>query len=375
MTMRCKRGRGATGAALATTLVAALVVAGCRAESAGPAADGAVPEPVRPVRVATVALESAADVVRYPAVIRPRVEADVGFRIAGKVVERLVSVGARVEAGTVLARLDPVDIELQVRATEAQLASARADAANARAEFDRYRRLRADDWASQQEFERRKATLEKAEARVREVEAQLRVVVNSARYATLTADGPGTVTEVLVEPGQVVAQGRTAFRIARLGEVEAVANVPEHQVGGLDTRDLAVELWALPGVSLPGRLRELSPSADAATRTFQARVTLADPPPAVQLGMTATLVATLPRGGPVARLPMTALTQSGSDPAVWVVHPEAGRLELRPVQVAAFAGEEVVVAGGLTDGEAVVSAGVHKLDAGQKVRVWTEPRP
>ncbi|WP_051340808.1 efflux RND transporter periplasmic adaptor subunit [Azospirillum halopraeferens] len=372
MTTRRMRGRGRGVGTAGMLMAAALAVAGCRAESAAPA-DAAAADAVRPVRVATVVLETAADVVRYPAVIRPRVEADVGFRIAGKVVERLVGVGARVEAGTVLARLDPADIELQVRASEAQLASARADAANARAEFARYGRLRAGDWASQQEYERRKATLDKAEARVREVEAQLRVVTNSALYATLTADGPGVVTEVLVEPGQVVAQGRTAFRIARLGELEAVANVPEHQVGGLETRDLGVELWALPGVSIRGALRELSPSADAATRTFQARITLADPPAAVQLGMTATLVATLPRGGPVARLPATALAHSDGAPAVWVVDPREGRLELRPVRVAAYAGDRIIVADGLKDGEAVVSAGVHKLDAGVKVRVWTEP--
>jgi len=268
------------GGALPLLALTALGLAGCKSE-----ANTAVPaEEMRPVRVATVKLQAADDTVRYPAVIRPRVEADVGFRIAGKVVERLVSVGARVEDGTPLARLDPTDVELQVRAAEAQLASARAEAANARADFQRYTQLRQGDWATQQEYDRRKAAQDKADARVHEAEAQLKVVANSARYTTLLADGPGVVTEVLVEPGQVVAQGRTAFRIARLGELEAVANVPEHQVAGIAERALAVELWSLPGVSVRGSLRELSPSADAGTRTFQARVTLDAPPPAVQIG-------------------------------------------------------------------------------------------
>ncbi|NYZ17370.1 efflux RND transporter periplasmic adaptor subunit [Azospirillum sp. RWY-5-1] len=358
--------------ALVALGLAAPGLAGCKAEADSAAAPA---EEVRPVRVATVVLRPADDVARYPAVIRPRVEAEIGFRIAGKVVERLVSTGARVEEGTPLARLDPTDVELQVRAAEAQLASARADAANARADFQRYTQLRQGDWATQQEFDRRKAVLDKADAHVRETEAQLKVVANSARYTTLLADGPGVVTEVLVEPGQVVAQGRTAFRIARLGELEAVANLPEHQVAGLPERALAVELWSLPGVSLPATLRELAPGADAGTRTFQARVSLREPPPAVQIGMTATLVAVQGRGGAVARLPMTALTQRGHDPAVWVVDPDAGKLELRPVQVAAFAGGEVVVAGGVRDGERVVTAGVHKLDPTVKVRVWAEPAP
>lgn len=360
------------GGALPLLALAALGLAGCKAGAEGAAAPV---EEVRPVRVATVKLQPADDVVRYPAVIRPRVEADVGFRIAGKVVERLVNVGARVDEGTPLARLDPTDVELQLRAAEAQLASAKADAANARADFQRYSQLRQGDWATQQEFDRRKAAQDKADARVREAEAQVKVVANSARYTTLLADGPGVVTEVLVEPGRVVAPGSTAFRIARLGELEAVANVPEHQVAGLPERALAVELWSLPGVAVDAALRELAPSADAGTRTFQARVTLTAPPPTVQIGMTATLVAVKGRGGAVARLPMTALTQRGHDPAVWVVDTDAGKLELRPVQVAAFAGGEVVVAGGVRDGERVVTAGVHKLDPSVKVRVWAEPAP
>lgn len=336
----------------------------------------AAPEP-RPVRVATVKLESSADVVRYPAVIRPRIEADVGFRVAGKVVARLVEVGTRVEPGTPLAKLDPTDIQLQVRASQAQLESAKADAANARSDHQRYAQLRQGEWTTKQEFDRRRTALEKAEAKVHEIEAQLRVLNNSLQYTTLLADAPGVVTAVLAEPGQVVAQGQAAVRVAKLGEVEAVANIPEQQVAGLPQRALSVELWAQPGQSIRGILREVSPSADPGTRTYQARVTLADPPPGVQLGMTATLITRQERGGAIARLPMSAVTQSGMAPAVWVVAPGGGsegeRLELRPIAVAAFAGDLAIVAEGLKDGERVVTAGVHKLDAGQKVRVWAEP--
>ncbi len=363
--------RSARGMAVAVgALALAGALSGCKETHS--AAAPTEPE-TRPVRVATVTLEPATDSVRYPAVIRPRVEADVGFRVGGKVVARLVEVGTRVEPGMVLAKLDPTDLQLQTKASQAQLASAQSDAANARSDFARYSSLRQGEWTTRQEYDRRKTTLDKAESKVREVEAQLRVLANAMQYATLVADSTGVVTASLVEPGQVVAQGQTALRVARLGEVDAVANIPEQQLGDLSKRRLSVELWSQPGSAIAGSLRELSPSADPGTRTYQAKIALDQAPPGIQLGMTATVTAKLDHGGMVARLPISALTQRDQKPAVWVVAPSANSLELRPVAIAAYAGDLAIVAGGLKDGEHVVTAGVHKLDAGQKVRVWTEP--
>jgi RND family efflux transporter MFP subunit len=358
--------------------------------SAGPSAE------VRPVRTTAVRLEPAEEVVRYAAVIRPRIESDLGFRVGGKMVERLVDVGARVEEGMALARLDPTDIALQVRAAEAQLASARADEANARTEHQRYTQLRQGEWTSRQELERRLTTLEKAAAHVHEIDAQLAVLRNTATYTTLKADSRGVVTAVLAEPGQVLPLGQAVLRVARDGAMEAVASIPEQQIARFADHRLEVEVWSLPGSAVPARLREIEPSADPGTRTYRARVALVDPPPpAIQLGMTATLVArhtVAPE--PVARLPLSALvaaapttgtgTSTGTGataPAVWVVG-EGGRLERRPVRVLAYAGDIAVIAGclkdsclkdgGLKDGERVVTAGAHKLDAGQSVRLWTE---
>ncbi|WP_376961802.1 efflux RND transporter periplasmic adaptor subunit [Azospirillum sp. A26] len=366
------RERRLASAVMATTalLTVAGLLAGCNeTQSASTPAEAEV----RPVRVATVTLEPLVDSVRYPAVIRPRVEADVGFRVGGKVTARLVEVGTRVEPGMPLARLDPTDLQLQIRASQAQLASAKADAANARSDFQRYASLRQGEWTTRQEYDRRKTTLDKAESKVREVEAQLRVLDNSAQYATLVAEEAGIVTATLIEPGQVVASGQTALRVARLGSLEAVANIPEQSVAALPRQKLAVELWSHPGQSIAGRLREVSPSADANTRTFQAKIALTDPPPTVQLGMTATVIAAADHGAPIARLPLSALAQREQKPAVWVLSAPDDRLELRPVTVAAYAGDLALIGGGLKDGERVVTAGVHKLDAGQKVRVWTEP--
>jgi len=336
-----------------------------------PSAATVMPEP-RPVRVTTVHLESAVETARWPATLRPRVEADLGFRVGGKVITRLVNVGDRVEAGAPLARLDTADLELAVKAAKAQLTSAKADAGNARSEYERYSKLRSDGWSTPQVLDQRRTAAEKAAAVVRQIESDLDSKTNSLNYTTLFADGPGVVTATSIEPGQVVAAGQAAIRVARLGELEAVANVPENAVADLRDRSLTVELWSMPGV-VTGSLREVSPSADTATRTFQAKVSLAAPPAEARIGMTATVVSTARSGGTIARLPIASLTRSGTEPAVWIVDADKGALELRPVKVAAYAGNEVVLAQGVREGDRVVAAGVHKLDAGQKVRVWTEP--
>lgn len=326
-----------------------------------------------PVRVAAVHLRRADQAVRYSAVIKPRIEADMGFRVAGKLLTRLVDVGATVKEGTPLARLDPADFELQASAIDAQLASARATAVNAHDDFARAEQLLKDGWITRQNYDTRRATMETAQARVREMEATLKVARDNSRYTILVADGDGVVTAVLAEPGQVLAQGQTVFRIARLGEVEAVADIPEQDVAHLSSAHLSISLWALPGAAIEGKLRELAPSADAATRTYRAKITLVAPPPQVQLGMTATVTASQVQAGSAALLPMTSLTKQGANPAVWVLNDAKDGLALRPVTVAAYFGDQVAIADGLKEGELVVTAGVQKLDAGQKVRVWTEP--
>lgn len=364
-----RQSRLRTGAALAPVALtlAALILAACQ-----PGGSAATAAPPRPVRALTATLAPQQDVARYAAVIKPRVEADLGFRVAGKVTARLVETGQRVERGQPLARLDPADIELQIKASRAQLASARADAENARVDYLRYQKLKQGEWTTTQERDRRKTLQDKADAHVREVEASLNVLVNSLEYATLQADGPGVVTATLVEPGQVVAAGQTAIRVAREGEMEAVANIPEHRLGGLDQRRLTVELWAQPGRTIPAQLREVAPMADAGARTFQVRVSLIDPPPGVQLGMTATLLADDPAGAPVAVLPLAALVQDGGRPAVWLVEPGENRALLRPVTVAAYEGDAAVISAGLNNGDRVVTAGAHKLIAGEKLRIWVE---
>lgn len=332
----------------------------------------AAPQP-RPVRVATVAVEASAPAARYAAVIRPRIETDLGFRISGKMVERLVEVGQRVVSGQPLARLDPSDLDLQVKATEAQLASAQADAANAAGDFRRAAALKRGGWTSGQTYDHTQAAHERAKARVAELQASLTVLRNSSRYAVLTADAEGVVTASLAEPGQVLAAGQPAVRLARLGEMEVVADIPEQQASSLAEHVLSVEAWSLPGVTFAAVLREVAPAADPTTRTYRLRATLQTPPAELQLGMTATLIAQPHRSVPVARIPLTALAQQGDQPAVWIVNERGDGVALYPVQVVAYAGDWAIIGGGLSGGERIVSAGVHMLDAGQRIRVWREP--
>lgn len=329
---------------------------------------------IRPVRVQAVTLAGERQEIAYAGTVKARIESDIGFRIGGKLVQRLVDVGARVQSGQALAKLDPQDVQLQVRSQEAQLASAEADAANAKADFDRYAKLKSGDWVSASEYDKRRTSAAVAAARVRELRSQLSVSRNSADYAVLTADAAGIVTAVLAEPGQVVSQGQAVVRVARTGEVDVVAAIPENQLGTLDGAAMTAELWSRPGERFAGSLREIAPSADPATRTYQVKVSLASPPPGLQLGMTATLHVARPAGVPVAELPLTALHQAGKDPAVWVLAASGDRVQLRPVQVGAYGQDKVTILAGLSEGEKVVTAGAHKLDANQRVRVWQEPQ-
>lgn len=351
---------------LVAIVSSALLLASCEP------APVAAPLP-RPVRVATVTLEPSAPAARYAAVVRPRIEADLGFRINGKLVQRLVEVGQRVTAGQALARLDPIDLELQVKATEAQLASARADAANAEADWRRAASLKGGGWTSGQSYDRAKATHERAQARLTELQASLAVLRNNKAYAVLTADADGVVTAVLAEPGQVLDVGQPAIRLARLGEMEVEADIPEHQTAALAGNRLSVEAWSLPGVTIAASLREMAPAADPVTRTYRVRATLTAAPAELQLGMTATLIATPPHSIAVARIPLTAVTQQGDRPAVWIIADSEDRVELRPIEIAAFAGDWAIVRTGLGGGERIVTAGAHKLDAGQRIRIWRDP--
>jgi RND family efflux transporter MFP subunit len=343
-------------------LAAAALLAGCQAEATAPTR-----QPERPVQVQRVSFDNGSTAREFVGVVRARYETDLGFRVAGKIVTRVVNVGDRVQAGDVVARLDPADLKLQVQSAEAELAAATSNLAQASSDYERYSTLKARGYASVADFDRKKAANDEAEGRLERARRSLDLARNQLAYADLTADADGVITATLAEPGQVVAIGQGVARLAHRGEKEAVVALPETQLGDARNAKATVRLWADRDRSFAARLRELSPQADAATRTYAARFTIVDADDTVAFGMTATVRLTQAADSKVARLPLSAILNRGSGPSVYVVD-ASGALLLRPVTVAAFTEDAALVTDGVGEQEKVVTLGVQKLEAGLRVR-------
>jgi RND family efflux transporter MFP subunit len=369
--MRLLKQRSALKLATPFLAVAVLAAAGFavfawRADAARPAASDA---PLRPARVAQIAYHTGSRSLVLAATVVPRVESTLGFREPGKVVERLVDVGATLHAGDLIARLDPADYKLAVDNARAALASAQSDYVRAKADHERYLALRNTAAFMPQTLDQRRSTAETARARVEQAQSQLETAEHNLVYTELRADAAGVVTAVQAEAGQVLAQGQGVVRVARTGELEILVGVPEHRLGLVrQASEASFELWSEPGHHYRARLRELSPSADPTTRTYAARFTVLEQPDFIGLGMTATLAFARTDPQPVAEVPLSAIFQWGTQPAVWVVDRTSGAIELRPVVVARWRDDTAMLASGVKDGELVAIAGVHKLESGDKVK-------
>lgn len=321
--------------------------------------------------------------------VRPRVEAEIGFRTGGKVTERLVELGQAVRAGQPLARLDPADYQLAVQAAAELQRAAEVDATQAASDAARFRRLLADGSVGAADAERQQARADAAAARLVQAQRQSEVARNRVSYTVLTAPFDGIVTAVRFETGQLVSDGHSVLSLARPGELEIVVDVPESLVTDLKSWQ-AIALAGAPGnpaatKPVPLKLRELAPSANAATRTSRARYAPSSAADAatLRMGMTAQVQLRQPGRASGAELPVGALlmTSAGSAaasaagtlvPAVWQVDASTGALRRQPVQLISQTTDHVRVAG-LTDGALVVTVGAQKLDAGMTVRAV--PRP
>lgn len=347
-------------AALAALLLSALV-AGCSkpVEKA---------EDIRPVRVQVLSAAQVEVLAEFPGDVRARVESKLGFRVGGKIVSRKVNLGDVVKRGQVLMQLDPQDLRLAQAQANAGLAAARSNHALAQAELKRYQDLRDKNFVSQAVLDAKISAYQAAKASLEQATAAYQGQSNQAGYATLVADVAGVVTGVDAEVGQVVASGATVVRLAQTGDKEVVIAIPEDKVAGLrDVTDIRVRIWANPKDVIAGKLRELSPIADAATRTYTARIAIPQAPPEVRLGMTAYVTFTAKSPNAMLKVPLTALWQDKGATAVWVV--ENGVVRLAPVQVAGPSGDAILLAGGVVPGQAIVTAGVNSLKPGQKVTV------
>lgn len=342
-------------------LAALLLLAGCEANTA-PAA-----KTERPVGVQRITFENEDSARDFVGVVRARYENDLGFRVAGKIVTRIVNVGDRVHAGDVVARLDAQDLKLQVESAEAELAAATSNLAQAAADLERYTTLRGRGYASVADFERKKAANDEAEGRLERAQRSLDLARNQYGYADLKADADGVITATLAEPGQVVAVGQAVARLAHHGEKEALVALPETWLAEARKSRATVRLWSDRERAFDARLRELSPQADPATRTYAARFTITQADDAVAFGMTATVTLTRAADAKGAKVPLSAILNRGTGPSVYVVDP-TGALAVRPVTVASFGEDAAIITSGVDEGDKVVTLGVHKLEAGLKVR-------
>src|SRR5262249_30851400 len=321
----------------------------------------------RPVQVQRVVFAPADENREFPGVVRARYETDLGFRVGGKIVTRLVNVGDRVRAGDVVARLDPRDLQLQVESADAELTAATSNLAQAAADELRYQSLRTRGYAAVADYERKKAAKDEAEGRMERAQRALDLARNQLAYADLKADADGVITATLAEAGQVVALGQAVARLAHRGEMEAVVALPETRLAEARRSDASVRLWSDPNRRFSARLRELSPQADATTRTYAARFTIENPDDTVALGMTANVVLSHPEDTMVAKVPLAAVLNRGAGPTVYRVD-DNGVLEPRAVTVLSFNQVVALVTWGLEAGDEIVPLGVQMLQAGQKVR-------
>jgi RND family efflux transporter MFP subunit len=330
-------------------------------------AQSADAKPERPVQVQKVTFEPS-DVNReFVGVVRARYETDLGFRVAGKIIARAVNVGDRVHAGDVVARVDAEDFKLQVESARAELSAAMSSVAQTAADELRYRTLRERGYAAVADYDRKKTAKDEADGRLERAQRALDLARNQNTYSELKADADGVITATMAEPGQVVAIGQGVVRLAHRGEKEALVALPETWLGEARQSVASVRLWSDPKRRFAAQLRELSPQADAATRTYAARFSIADPDDVVALGMTAIVTLSHMSEDDVAKLPLSAIINRGSGPSVYVVARD-GELSLQPVTLASFTADTALVTGGVQDGDKVVTLGVQKLIAGQRVR-------
>lgn len=353
-----------------TTVVLACALAACSRPAPAP-------EPVRAVKLLEVGVGVYDAQTEYAGEVRARIESRLGFRVPGKLVARQVELGQQVKPGQLLAQLDAQDYRLAADASRAQVNAATTQRDLAAADLQRYRTLKAQNFISGAELERREATLKSAQASLDQARAQAASQSLQTDYTRLVADVAGVVTGIDAEPGQVVSAGSPVVRIAQDGERDVVFSVPEDKIARVRAgQAVAVRLWA-SDQRYSGRVREVAASADAVTRTYLVKVALERAPGQALPALGATVHARPEgmgaTGESVIKLPTTALHQENGGSAVWVFDAASSTVRSQPVVVATADGNEIVISQGLTPGMRVVATGGHVLAPGQKVTVYQSP--
>lgn len=329
------------------------------------------PPPPRPALVIVAGTSAANNAMVLVGEVKSRYESNQGFRINGKIIERKVDVGTLVKKGQVLARLDAADANLSAQAATADVRAAEASHALAQAEVERQRTLFNKKFISASALDMREAELKTSAARLAQVKAQAAVSGNQSRYTALIADRDGVVTQIQAEPGQVVQAGATIAQIVDTKQIEVLVAVPESRMATLKVGNrVAVKLWADREKTYAGKVREIAPAANSATRAFDVRVSIVDADAAVKLGMTAG-VSFSDNPSDEIIVPSTALTQVNGKNSVWVITLQADKTGIanpREVSTGHYTEAGVVIKSGLQANEMVAIAGVHTLLKGQKVK-------
>ncbi|MER9339432.1 efflux RND transporter periplasmic adaptor subunit [Mesorhizobium sp. M0601] len=350
-------------AGLALIVVAALGLAGCSQEKAE------VKEIIRPVKVVEIAKASDTRQLSYSGSVRARTEMNLGFRINGKITERLVDIGDRVKPGDVLARVDPTDYELSVRSSQASLDAADRQVETVELTRKRAEQLYAKNFAPKSQLEQATLAYNQAVATRDSARSQLAQAQNQVRYTDLKADKNGIVTAVAADVGQVVGSGTPVVTVAIDGEKEVLIAVPETDIAEFKPgKTVKAGFWSDEALTLDGKVREVAGSADPQSRTFAVRVSLPNDS-RVLLGMTASIEAAADNRQQLVSIPLAALAQKDSQSIVWTVDRNGGTVHAHPVKVAAFTPDGVSVADGLKPGDVVVAAGTQFMTENLKVKL------
>jgi RND family efflux transporter MFP subunit len=357
------------GVLLAASGAAAFATLAISAQKASAVSDPRREPPI--VRLATAARVAGSE-RGFTGIIGARVQSNLGFRVPGKIVERLVNVGQQVKAGQPLMRIDETDLRLALTAKRNAVAAARASVVQADADERRYAKLVSDGWSSRQRYEQAKAALDTATAQLAAAEADARVAENEATYSIMVADVDGTVVETLSEPGQVVSAGQTVVRLAQAGPREAVVALPETIRPAIGSVAEA-SVYGSEGRRYTAHLRQLSDSADAQTRTYEARYVLDGAAAGAALGATVTIRLVNQASQPEVEVPLAAVLDNGRRTGVWVFDSATSTVDFRPVRLLRVTSETAVISG-LSFGDPVVSLGAHLLQEGARVRTASESR-
>ncbi len=366
---------------MATILSVSSVIVGCSKQEAMTAV-------VRPALAYKIPPAGGEDLDIYSGEIRARVEADHAFRVGGKIIKRLVDSGATVRRGQALAQLDPQDVKLAADAARAQVSAQQTEADFADAELTRFRGLFAQGFVSQSALDQKINVANAARARLAAQKAIANVSINQSGYATLVAEMDGVVMQVMAEAGQVVAQGQAIIKIANPSEKELLISVPEAKIAAFRgtgnsisaKRPIRVHLWSNPEKFYRGKLRELAGAADNITRTYAARIAIANADENIGLGMSAFAAFVGSDADGTFAVPLSSLYVKGNVTGVWQIAAD-GKVALKPVTVLQYRETNALIralgsgtGASIKPGDMIVAAGVHKLREGEIIKPIIDPQ-